>query len=393
MKADSIYSQRGVSADKNEVHDAIQNLPKALFPNSFCKIYPDFMGGNHEWCCISHADGAGTKSSLAYVYWRETGDINIWKGIAQDALVMNLDDMICAGAINNFTYTSTIGRNKNLVSGDVIKAIIDGTLECIEMLHQYGIKIHFMGGETADVGDLVRTIIVDGNMTCRLPKNEVISNEKIAENQVIVGFASYGKSIYEKSYNSGIGSNGLTSARHDVFSKIYAQKYPESFDNNLPEAVVYNGKHTLSDEVEIANFGKVNVGNLVLSPTRTFAPLVKEIFSLHKNDIYGMVHCSGGGQTKCMKFVENIHVVKNNLFKTPELFRIIQQSANTDWKEMYKVFNMGNRLEIFTNENCAEELITLAKYFGIEAQIIGYTEKSEKNKLTIQSEHGEFVYE
>lgn len=390
--SNSKYDQRGVSAEKSEVHSAIQNLPLALFPKSFCKIYPDYLAFNNDWCCISHADGAGTKSSLAYMYWKETGDLDIWKGIAQDALYMNLDDMLCAGAINNFTYTSTIGRNKNLISGDVIKAIIDGTLECIETLNQYGIKIHFMGGETADVGDIVKTIIVDGNMTCRLPKFDVITNEKIAPNQVIVGFASFGKSIYEKVYNAGIGSNGLTSARHDIFKSEYIHKYPESFDNNLPKSVVYNGKYALTDEIDIINYGKINMGKLVLSPTRTFSPLIKEIFALHKNDIYGMIHCTGGGQTKCLKFVENIHIVKNNLFDTPLLFQIIQESANTDWKEMYKVFNMGSRLEIYTNENCADELIALAKYFGIEAQIIGYTTYNEKNKLTIQSKHGEFVY-
>lgn len=386
----SNYDKRGVSADKNEVHQAIRNLPSDLYPYAFCKIYPDFLAQDEQYCCISHADGAGTKSSLAYIYWRETNDTQVWKGIAQDALFMNLDDMLCAGATDNFVYTSTIGRNKNKISGDVIKNIVDGTLECIDMLKEYGINIHFMGGETADVGDLVRTIIVDGNMTCRMKRTDVIDNASIADGDVIVGLASYGKSTYEKAWNAGMGSNGLTSARHDFFCSVYAEKYPESYDQALEKSVIYQGSFLLQDS--LAGL-PVNAGMAILSPTRTYAPIIKKIFELHRNNIHGMIHCTGGAQTKCLKFVQhNLHIIKNNLFETPIIFTEIQKASQTSWSEMYKVFNMGHRMEIYTNRDTAQAIIDISRSFDIDAQIIGHVQQSTTRKLTIESAHGKFEY-
>ena len=384
------YTQRGVSASKEDVHAAISHLDKGLYPKAFCKIVPDFLAGNDEYCCLMHADGAGTKSALAYMYWRETGDLSVWKGIAQDAVIMNIDDLLCVGVTDNILLSSTIGRNKNLVSGEVIAAIIQGTEEVLEMLRDNGIGIVSTGGETADVGDLVRTIIVDSTVTARMRRRDVIDNANIAANQVIVGLASYGQATYETEYNAGMGSNGLTSARHDVFNKTLAQKYPESYDNAIPNDLVYTGKYGFTDSYKGL---PVNVGKAVLSPTRTYAPVVKAVLENHRPRIAGMVHCSGGAQTKVLHFVDNLHVVKNNMFDVPPLFRLIQEESNTDWAEMYKVFNMGHRMEFYTDENTAADIIAISQQFGIEARIIGYTEMHDGKKLSINSDKGSFVWE
>ena len=389
MSNDSRYMQRGVSASKEDVHNAIKNIDKGLFPKAFCKILPDVLANDPDYCNIMHADGAGTKSSLAYMYWKETGDLNVWKGIAQDALIMNIDDLLCVGAIDNILISSTIGRNKNLVPGEVIAAIINGTEELLEELRSYGMKLYSAGGETADVGDLVRTIIVDSTVTCRMKRSDVISNDRIIAGDVIVGLTSYGKATYETEYNGGMGSNGLTSARHDVFAHYLAQKYPESFDNSIADDLVYAGNYKLTDK--IAELG-IDAGKLVLSPTRTYAPVIKRILEEFRPSIHGMVHCSGGAQTKVMHFVDNLHVIKDNLFPIPPLFRIIQDQSGTSWQEMYKVFNMGHRFEIYTSPVVAEKLIEIAKSFAIDARIVGRCESYESKKLTIKSEFGEFVY-
>ncbi|WP_026462264.1 AIR synthase related protein [Adhaeribacter aquaticus] len=383
------YLRRGVSASKEDVHAAIKNIDKGIFPKAFCKIIPDILTGNPEYCNIMHADGAGTKSALAYLYWKETGDLSVWKGIAQDAIIMNIDDLLCVGALDNILLSSTIGRNKNLVPGEVIAAIINGTEEILQMLRDNGIGIYSTGGETADVGDLVRTIIVDSTVTARMRRDEVISNHTIQPGDVIVGFASYGQATYETEYNGGMGSNGLTSARHDVFAKYLAANYPESFDPGVPQDLVYSGKYKLTDVVEEVG---VDVGKLVLSPTRTYAPVVKEILENHRANIHGMVHCSGGAQTKVLHFTEKVHIIKDNLFAVPPLFRIIQEESQTSWQEMYKVFNMGHRLEIYINEQHAQDLIDIAARFNIPAQIVGRVEASDKNELTITSPFGEFKY-
>lgn len=384
------YAQRGVSSQKEDVHNAIKNLDKGLFPKAFCKIIPDQLSGNPEMCTIMHADGAGTKSSLAYLYWKETGDISVWKGIAQDAIVMNTDDLLCVGSTGPFLLSSTIGRHKGNIPGEVIAEIINGTEEFCENMRQHGIEIHTTGGETADLGDLVRTVVVDSTLIAQSKRNEIIDNANINENQVIVGFASYGQTTYEKQYNGGMGSNGLTSARHDVFSNIYREKYPESYDTSLPNDVVYCGKTLLTDSVEGS---PVDAGKLVLSPTRTYAPLVKSIIEeVGRNQIKGMVHCSGGGQTKILHFIDDLHVVKENLLPIPPLFKLIQSESNTDWKEMYQVFNMGHRLEIYTDEKSAQNMISIAKDYGIEAQIIGHTESYSGKKLTINNKTHNFVY-
>jgi phosphoribosylformylglycinamidine cyclo-ligase len=384
------YAQRGVSSQKEDVHNAIKNLDKGLFPKAFCKIIPDQLSGNPEMCTIMHADGAGTKSSLAYLYWKETGDISVWKGIAQDAIVMNTDDLLCVGSTGPFLLSSTIGRHKGNIPGEVIAEIINGTEEFCENMRQHGIEIHTTGGETADLGDLVRTVVVDSTLIAQSKRNEIIDNANINENQVIVGFASYGQTTYEKQYNGGMGSNGLTSARHDVFSNIYREKYPESYDTSLPNDVVYCGKTLLTDSVEGS---PVDAGKLVLSPTRTYAPLVKSIIEeVGRNQIKGMVHCSGGGQTKILHFIDDLHVVKENLLPVPPLFKLIQSESNTDWKEMYQVFNMGHRLEIYTDEKSAQNMISIAKNYGIEAQIIGHTESYSGKKLTINNKTHNFVY-
>jgi phosphoribosylformylglycinamidine cyclo-ligase len=384
------YAQRGVSASKEDVHNAISKIDKGLFPKAFCKIVPDYLTQDDEYCLVMHADGAGTKSSLAYLYWKETGDISVWKGIAQDALIMNIDDLLCVGATSNIMLSSTIGRNKNLIPGEVISAIINGTEELIEELRTYGVSIYSTGGETADVGDLVRTIIVDSTVVARMKRKDVIDNANIKAGDVIVGFASYGQSTYETSYNGGMGSNGLTSARHDVFAKYLAHQYPESYDASVPEDLVYSGTIKLTDTVENA---PVNAGKLVLSPTRTYAPIVKAILEKYSAvDIHGMVHCSGGAQTKVLHFVDNVHVIKDNLFDVPPLFKLIQEQSKTDWKEMYQVFNCGHRLEIYASQAIANDLIAIGKSFGVEAQIIGRVEASETKKLTISSEYGTFIY-
>lgn len=384
------YNQRGVSASKEDVHNAIKNIDKGLFPKAFCKIVPDYLTGDDDYCLVMHADGAGTKSSLAYMYWKETGDISVWKGIAQDALIMNIDDLICVGATDNIMLSSTIGRNKNKIPGEVISAIINGSEELIKELEAFGITIKSTGGETADVGDLVRTIIVDSTVTARLKREDVIDNANIQEGDVIVGLASYGQASYEKEYNGGMGSNGLTSARHDVFGKYLAKKYPESYDNEVPEELVYSGNAKLTDNV---NGSPLDAGKLVLSPTRTYAPIVKKILSKYgKNEIHGMVHCSGGAQTKILHFIDNLHIVKDNLFDIPPLFKLIQEQSQTDWKEMYQVFNCGHRLEIYTNEETAKDLIEISKSFNVDAQIIGRVEASTSKKLTIKSQFGIFEY-
>ncbi len=384
------YSQRGVSADKEDVHQAIKNVDKGLFPKSFCKIVPDYLTGDEEYCLIMHADGAGTKSSLAYMYWKETGDLSVWKGIAQDALVMNIDDLLCVGATDDILLSSTIGRNKNLVPGEVISAIINGTEELIAELREYGILIHSTGGETADVGDLVRTIIVDSTVTARMKRSEVIDNANIQPGDVIVGLASFGQAIYESQYNGGMGSNGLTSARHDVFSKILAEKYPETYDPSVPLELVYSGTKNLLDQVEGS---PINAGQLVLSPTRTYAPIIKKILAQYQSDtIHGMVHCSGGAQTKILHFVDNLHIIKDNLFEIPPLFKLIQEQSGTDWKEMYKVFNMGHRMEIYCTPEIANDLIAISQSFGVDAQIVGRVETSDRKKLTLVSPFGEYIY-
>ncbi|CAN5278059.1 AIR synthase-related protein [soil metagenome] len=386
------YNQRGVSASKEDVHNAIKNIDKGLFPNAFCKIIPDHLTGDENYCLVMHADGAGTKSSLAYLYWKETGEINVWKGIAQDAIVMNTDDLLCVGAVNNILLSSTIGRNKNLIPGEVLSAIINGTEEVLKELRELGVGITSTGGETADVGDLVRTIIVDSTVVARMKRDDVITNEKIQPGDVIVGLASFGQSTYEKEYNGGMGSNGLTSARHDVFEKSLAKKYPESFDPQVPENLVYSGKVKLTDEIEIGNGKKMTAGKLVLSPTRTYAPVIAKILADHRNEIHGLVHCSGGAQTKILHFVKNAHIIKDNLFPVPPLFKLIHDQSGTSWEEMYKVFNMGHRMEIYVPADLAAQIIAISKSFNIDARIIGRVEGGEGKKLTIRSEFGEFFY-
>ncbi len=389
MSSDSRYNQRGVSASKEDVHNAIKNIDKGLYPKAFCKIIPDILCGDEEYCNIMHADGAGTKSSLAYLYWKETGDISVWKGIAQDALIMNLDDLLCVGATDNILVSSTIGRNKNLVPGEVISAIINGTEELLSDIREMGVSIYSTGGETADVGDLVRTIIVDSTVTCRMKRSDVIDNKNIQAGDVIVGLSSSGTATYEKEYNGGMGSNGLTSARHDVFANYLAQKYPESFDPTVPTDLVYSGGLKLTDAVDGVD---IDAGKLVLSPTRTYAPVIKKMLDKFRSQIHGMVHCSGGAQTKVLHFVENLHVIKDNLFPVPPLFKTIQEQSGTAWDEMYKVFNMGHRMELYVPEDIASELIEISKSFNIDAQIVGRCEASDNTELTINSEFGTFKY-
>ncbi|WP_461451833.1 AIR synthase-related protein [Mucilaginibacter sp.] len=386
------YDLRGVSASKDDVHNAIKNIDKGIFPKAFCKIIPDIITGDEHYCNIMHADGAGTKSSLAYIYWKETGDISVWRGIAQDAIIMNLDDLLCVGAIDNILLSSTIGRNKNLITGEVIAAIINGTEEILAGLRNAGIGIYSTGGETADVGDLVRTIIVDSTVTCRMRRDEVISNHNIKPGDVIVGLASYGQATYETEYNGGMGSNGLTSARHDVFDKILAEKYPESYDEAVPYNLVFSGSKKLTDLVDIGDGKTITAGKLVLSPTRTYAPIVKQILDGYRDKIHGMVHCSGGAQTKVLHFVDDLHIIKNNLFPVPPLFKLIQEESQTSWQEMYKVFNMGHRMELYVPQEIAEDLIAISKSFNVDAQVIGRVEAADKKQVTIQSEFGEFVY-
>ncbi|SEV93868.1 phosphoribosylformylglycinamidine cyclo-ligase [Chitinophaga sp. YR573] len=388
----NIYAQRGVSAGKEDVHNAIKHIDKGLFPKAFCKIVPDILGGQDEWCNIMHADGAGTKSSLAYTYWKETGNLDVWRGIAQDAIIMNLDDLLCVGATENILLSSTIGRNKQLIPGEVIAAIINGTEEILEELRSYGISIYSTGGETADVGDLVRTIIVDSTVTCRMKKSEVISNHTIQAGDVIVGLSSSGQATYEKSYNGGMGSNGLTSARHDVFNKGVAAKFPESFDPGIPANLVFSGKKSLTDKVEVPGFGAIDAGLLVLSPTRTYAPVIKKVLEAYRSRIHGLVHCSGGAQTKVLHFIDNLHVIKDNLFPVPPLFSLIQEQSGTGWKEMYQVFNMGHRMELYVPENIAAEIIKISQSFNIDAKIVGRVEAAEKKQVTVKSEKGEFIY-
>ncbi len=389
MSDNNRYNLRGVSAQKEDVHRAVAKLDKGLYPNAFCKVYPDYWGGDDAYCNLMHADGAGTKSILAYMYWKETGDISVWKGIAIDSIVMNIDDMLCVGAIGPFTYSSTIGRNKNLVPGDVISEIINGTQSYFDRLKDYGIEVHFMGGETADVGDVVRTVIVDGTMAARMRRDKLVTTEKIQHGDVVVSLASYGQATYEDEYNSGMGSNGLTSARHEILNKTYAEKYPESVDPNLPAEVVYNGAYSLSDSTDTP----LNVGKLLLSPTRTYAPVILQVLNHHFDQIHGIIHCSGGGQSKCLHYLPSpLRVVKNNLLPIPPLFQLIQKSAGTTWKEMYQVFNMGQRLEIFTDVATANSIIEIAASFNIAAQISGYVELADKKEVVIQSEHGVFTY-
>ena len=389
MSAESKYSKRGVSSGKEDVHAAIKNIDKGLYPKAFCKIVPDFLGGDNAYCNIMHADGAGTKSSLAYVYWKETGDMSVWKGIAQDAIVMNLDDLLCVGAFNNILLSSTIGRNKYHIPGEVISAIINGTEEVLEEIRSLGIGIWSTGGETADLGDLVRTIAVDSTVITRMKRSDVITNQNIRDTDVIVGLASSGKTTYEKEYNSGMGSNGLTSARHDVFAPYLATRYPESLDPTLSYDLIYSGRMKLTDPIEGLN---TDAGKLVLSPTRTYAPVIKKVLEIMRTEIHGMIHCSGGGQTKVMHFIDNIHIIKDNMFQLPPLFRIIHEQSGTAYKEMYRVFNMGHRFEIYTNSETAAEIIRIANEFNLEAQIIGHCEPSENKKLTIISEFGKFEY-
>ncbi len=386
---DNRYNKRGVSASKEDVHNAIKNLDKGIFPKAFCKIVPDYLANDSDYCVVMHADGAGTKSALAYIYWRETGDSSVWKGIAQDAIVMNTDDLLCVGATENILLSSTIGRNKNLIPGAVISEIINGTEEFLAKLRDYGIGIYSTGGETADVGDLVRTIIVDSTVVCRMKRSEVITNEKISDGDVIVGLSSFGTANYEDEYNGGMGSNGLTSARHDVFSNIYAEKFPESFDKAIPENLVYSGSVLLTENTEVKN---INAGKLVLSPTRTYAPVIKKILEKYRGEIHGMIHCSGGAQTKVMNFVDNLHIIKDNMFPVTPLFSLIQKQSGTPWQEMYKVFNMGHRMELYINKEIAGELIKISSGFNIDARIIGRCEKADSKKLTIVSEFGTFVY-
>lgn len=387
----SLYTKRGVSAQKEEVHQAIQKLDQGLFPHAFCKMYPDFIGNDEKFINIMHADGAGTKSILAYLYYKETGDVSVWQGIAQDAIAMNLDDLLCVGIYNNILFSSTIDRNKTLIGADVLQTVINGTQAFFDEMKTFGIHIHYLGGETADVGDVVRTIAVNGTMTARQEKLRIITNEKISEDNVIVGFSSFGKASYEKEYNSGLGSNGLTSARHDVLSKYYAEKYPETYESKLADEVVYIGSQKLTDEIEIEDFGKISAGKLLLSPTRTYAPLMKRLLEEHFSDIYGVIHCSGGGQTKCMKYLPKpLKVVKDNLFTPPPIFELIQKNSGADHKEMYQVFNMGHRLEIFTNKVAAKKMIEAANELEIEARIIGYTEASNKKELLLKVK-GEYI--
>ncbi|MBN2597519.1 AIR synthase related protein [Labilibaculum sp.] len=389
MRKDERYNLRGVSASKEDVHSAIKNLDKGLYPNAFCKVVPDFLAGDADYCNIMHADGAGTKSSLAYMYWKETGDISVWKGIAQDALIMNLDDLLCVGAVDNILLSSTIGRNKNLIPGEVLSQIINGTEELLTEYSKMGVNIHSTGGETADVGDLVRTIIVDSTVTCRMKREDVITNEKIQAGDVIVGLSSSGQATYETEYNGGMGSNGLTSARHDVFSKYLAEKYPESYDNAVPADLVYSGNCKLTDKVEGVD---IDAGKLVLSPTRTYAPIIKKILDQFRSQIHGMIHCSGGAQTKVLNFVDNIHIVKDNMFSVPPLFKLIKEQSGTSWDEMYKVFNMGHRFELYVPQEIAENIIAISKEFNVDAQVIGRCEPNSGKKLTIKSEFGEFEY-
>lgn len=388
----NIYAQRGVSAGKEDVHNAIKHIDKGLFPKAFCKIVPDILGGDDAWCNIMHADGAGTKSSLAYTYWKETGNLDVWRGIAQDAIIMNLDDLLCVGATENILLSSTIGRNKQLIPGEVIAAIINGTEEILEELRGYGISIYSTGGETADVGDLVRTIIVDSTVTCRMKRSEVISNHTIQPGDVIVGLSSSGQATYEKSYNGGMGSNGLTSARHDVFNKAVAAKFPESFDPGIPAELVFSGKMALTDKMDIPGFGIVDAGQLVLSPTRTYAPVIKKVLEGYRAQIHGLVHCSGGAQTKVLHFIDSMHVIKDNLFPVPPLFKLIQEQSGTGWKEMYQVFNMGHRMELYVPEEIAADIIKISQSFNIDAQIVGRVEPSDVKQVTVKSEKGEFVY-
>lgn len=383
------YNLRGVSASKEDVHQAIKNIDKGLFPQAFCKIIPDYLTNDPDYCVVMHADGAGTKSALAYLYWKETGDLSVWKGIAQDALIMNIDDLICVGATDDILLSSTIGRNKNLIPGEVISSIINGTEEILTDLRKYGVTINSTGGETADVGDLVRTIIVDSTVTARLKRSDVIDNANIKAGDVIVGLSSSGKATYETEYNGGMGSNGLTSARHDVFAHYLADKYPESFDALVPKNLVYSGLTKLTDAVENS---PINAGKLVLSPTRTYAPIIKQMLEKHRKDIHGMVHCSGGAQTKILHFIENLHIIKDNLFELPPLFKLIQEQSGTDWKEMYQVFNMGHRMELYVPQVIAQDLITISKSFNVEAQIIGRVETASAKKLTIGSRFGTFIY-
>jgi len=392
--SDNRYNQRGVSASKEDVHQAIKNIDKGIFPQAFCKIIPDILGNDEAFCNIMHADGAGTKSSLAYVYWKETGDISVWKGIAQDAIIMNLDDLICVGATDHILLSSTIGRNKNLITGEVIAAIINGTEEILAELREMGISIYSTGGETADVGDLVRTIIVDSTVTCRIKRDEVISNHQIQPGDVIVGLSSSGQATYESEYNGGMGSNGLTSARHDVFDKSVADSYPESFDPAVPYDLVFSGGKKLTDKIRIDENTEITIGKLVLSPTRTYAPVIKKVLEKHRSQIHGLVHCSGGAQTKVLHFInDNIHVIKDNLFPVPPLFELIQEQSGTAWKEMYKVFNMGHRMELYVPQEIAEDIIAISKSFNIDAQIIGRVEDSAHKQVTIHSEKGQFNYE
>jgi phosphoribosylformylglycinamidine cyclo-ligase len=384
------YAQRGVSASKEDVHNAIKNIDKGLFPKAFCKIVPDYLTNDDDYCLIMHADGAGTKSSLAYMYWKETGDVSVWKGIAQDALIMNIDDLLCVGATDNIMLSSTIGRNKNLIPGEVISAIINGTEELIQDLKTFGVTIHSTGGETADVGDLVRTIIVDSTVTARIKRSDVIDNANIIKGDVIVGLESFGQASYEKEYNGGMGSNGLTSARHDVFHKYLAERYPESFDASVPGELVYSGQMKLTDEIENS---PIDAGKLVLSPTRTYAPIIKEILSKYTSkSIHGMIHCSGGAQTKILHFIDNLHIIKDNMFPIPPLFKLIQEQSKTDWKEMYQVFNCGHRMELYVSPEVAEDIILISKSFNVNARVIGCVEASQSKKLTIKSEFGQFVY-
>lgn len=387
--ADNRYNQRGVSAGKEDVHNAIASIDKGIFPQAFCKVVPDLLTGSEDHCVVMHADGAGTKSALAYMYWKETGDVSVWKGIAQDALIMNVDDLLCVGATDNILVSSTIGRNKNLVDGEVITALINGSEELLAELREMGIGIYSTGGETADVGDLVRTIIVDSTVVCRMKREDVVSNHRIKAGDVIVGLSSSGQATYEKEYNGGMGSNGLTSARHDVFHKYLAEKFPESFDASIPEDLVYSGNYKLTDTVEGS---PINAGKLVLSPTRTYAPIIKKILDAHRPDVHGMVHCSGGAQTKILHFIDNLHIIKDSLFPLPPLFKTIHEESGTDWKEMYKVFNMGHRMELYVPEEIAQDIIEISKSFNVDAQIVGRVEASDTKRLTIQSEFGTFEY-
>ena len=386
---DNRYNQRGVSADKRDVHNAIKNIDKGLFPKAFCKIVPDYLTGDDQYCLVMHADGAGTKSSLAYMYWKETGDLSVWKGIAQDALVMNIDDLLCVGAIDNIMLSSTIGRNKNHIDKDVLSSIINGTEELISEYRSYGVNIFSTGGETADVGDIVRTIIVDSTVVARMKRSDVIDNSNIEDGNLIVGLSSFGQASYETEYNAGMGSNGLTSARHDIFSSLLSTRYPESFDPLIPDNLVYSGSKVLTDKLLDLD---LDIGKLVLSPTRTYAPIIKKILDKYRGEINGMIHCSGGAQTKILHFIENLHVIKDNMFDIPPLFKLIQNESNTSWKEMYKVFNMGHRMELYVDEKIALDIIEISRSFNVDAKIIGRVEKSPKRKLTIYSEKGEFIY-